>query len=75
MINNLSCIEEKGGGKDILCSAQNAALFIDLLYVQECLLLRFYIALWKENEKCQGDADDIIMKGIRSLLCVNINLG
>ena len=27
----LSCIEGKGGGKDIHYSAQNAALFVDLL--------------------------------------------
>ena len=30
-VNYLSFIEGKGGGKDILCSAQNAALFVDLL--------------------------------------------
>ena len=29
--NYLSCIEGKGGGKDIHCVAQNAALFVDLL--------------------------------------------
>ena len=29
--NYLSCIEGKEGGKDIHCSGQNAALFVDLL--------------------------------------------
>ena len=29
--NYLSCIEGKGVGKDTHCSAQNAALFVDLL--------------------------------------------
>ena len=28
---HLSCIEVKGDGKDIHCSGQNAALFVDLL--------------------------------------------
>ena len=32
MVNYLSCIEGKGCGKDIQCSAQNAALFVPLLY-------------------------------------------
>ena len=30
-VNLLSCIEGKGVGKDIYCSAQNAAIFVDLL--------------------------------------------
>ena len=30
-VNYLSCIEGKGGLKDIGCSEQNDALFIDLL--------------------------------------------
>ena len=30
MGNYMSCIEWEGGGKDIHCSAQNAALFVDL---------------------------------------------
>ena len=30
-VNYLSCIEGKGGGKDIHCNVQNAALFVDLL--------------------------------------------
>ena len=30
-VSYLSCIEEKGGGKDIYCSTQKAALFVDLL--------------------------------------------
>ena len=30
-VNYLSCIEGKGSLKDIQCSAQNAALFVDLL--------------------------------------------
>ena len=29
-VNNLGCTEEKGDGKDIHCSAQNAMLFVDL---------------------------------------------
>ena len=29
--NYLSCVEGKGGLKDIHCTAQNAALFVDLL--------------------------------------------
>ena len=29
-IKYMSCIEGKGSGKDIDCSAQNAALFVDL---------------------------------------------
>ena len=31
-VNYFSYIEGKGGGKDIHCSAQNSALFVDLLY-------------------------------------------
>ena len=31
MVNYLSCREGNGGSKDIQCSAQNAALFFDLL--------------------------------------------
>ena len=31
MVSYLSCIEGKGGLKDIHCSEQNAALFVDLL--------------------------------------------
>ena len=30
-VHNLSCLKDKGGGKDIYCSEQNAMLFIDLL--------------------------------------------
>ena len=30
-VNYLSCIEGKGGGKEIHLGAQNAALFVDLL--------------------------------------------
>ena len=29
----MSCIEGKWGGKDIHCSAQNAALFVDLSWI------------------------------------------
>ena len=29
-VNYLSCIEEKGGLKDINCSVQNAAMLVDL---------------------------------------------
>ena len=31
MVDYLSCIEEKGGLKDIHCIAQNTALFVDIL--------------------------------------------
>ena len=30
-VNHLSCIEGKGGGKDIHSNAQNEALFVDLI--------------------------------------------
>ena len=30
-VNHLSCLEEKGDGKDIHCDAKNAALFVDLV--------------------------------------------
>ena len=41
-----TCLEEKGGLKDIHCSAQNAALFVYLLYnIFYNMFRRFYLIL------------------------------
>ena len=57
-VNHLSCIEGKGGLKDIYCIARNGALFVDLLlnlFLCDIMCIQyphlFSVALitWKQN--------------------------
>ena len=69
----MSCIEGKGGMKDIHCSAQNAALFVDLLWNIFCLNAVWFL-VWFTAQHSSANILEYIFsrldqRRIHSIMC------